>query len=247
MKKRSTRKFKILISDVQENRGAVQRSTFIKRKLNTGFTHTPISLWFCFCRKVRGGAHYIIQMLSLNEYWKGRTKAKVIKVSGFTLVEMIVSIGLFVTVAVISTGAFITILNAEDKIQATRFAMDNLTITIEDMVREMKTGTLYTCVQGSFPSDCTDGSSVTVQSRSGDEVTYALSGSKINKTTPSGTLAITGDDVVVNSFKVIVGGNIVDDDIQPYIIIAIDVELTERHQKSKFRIQTMITQRKLDL
>src|SRR3989338_3254669 len=64
---------------------------------------------------------------------------------GFTLVEMIVSIGLFTIVLFISSSAFLAVLNADRKSRFTRIATDSLNISLEDMARRIKTGSAYYC------------------------------------------------------------------------------------------------------
>lgn len=74
---------------------------------------------------------------------------------GFTLIEMIVSLGLFTIVMFVATSAFLSIVNADRKSRATRVAIDNLNLALEDMSRKIKTGTAYSCDGG---SDCVAGS-----------------------------------------------------------------------------------------
>lgn len=64
---------------------------------------------------------------------------------GFTLVEMIVSLGLFTIVLFITTSAFLAIVSADRKSRVTRVAIDNLNLTLENMARKIKTGTVYYC------------------------------------------------------------------------------------------------------
>lgn len=65
--------------------------------------------------------------------------------SGFTLVELIVSMALFIIVVFITTSAFLNIANLSKKAQTTRAAMDSINIAIERMARTIRTGTGYYC------------------------------------------------------------------------------------------------------
>lgn len=79
------------------------------------------------------------------------------KQQGFTLVEMIVSLGLFIIIMFIATSAFLSIVNTDRKARAVRIASDNLNITLEDMSRKIKTGSSYYCGSDSFlggTNDC---------------------------------------------------------------------------------------------
>lgn len=64
--------------------------------------------------------------------------------SGFTLIEIIVSLAIFTIVAVVAVGAFIKILDANKKAQALQSATNNLNFALESMTREMRVGSLYT-------------------------------------------------------------------------------------------------------
>ncbi len=66
---------------------------------------------------------------------------------GFTLVEMIVSLAVFMVVAVIAVGALLKITDANRKSQALKTAINNINYALDAMSREMRTGknmVLYT-------------------------------------------------------------------------------------------------------
>ncbi len=65
--------------------------------------------------------------------------------SGFTLVEMIVSIGIFIVVALISVGAFLKIMDANKKAQSLKTAINNINFALESMTRELRVGSNYYC------------------------------------------------------------------------------------------------------
>jgi prepilin-type N-terminal cleavage/methylation domain-containing protein len=67
---------------------------------------------------------------------------------GFTLVELIVAVGLFTVVMFISTGALLSIVNLNKKAQAQQSVINNLSSTMESMVRNIRTGTSYHCLVG---------------------------------------------------------------------------------------------------
>lgn len=67
------------------------------------------------------------------------------KSRGFTLIEMIVSLGIFSVVAVISLGALMRIISANHKAQAIQSAFTNLNFALESMSREIRMGANYYC------------------------------------------------------------------------------------------------------
>lgn len=64
---------------------------------------------------------------------------------GFTLVEMIVSLGIFTIVALVAVGALLKITDANKKSQSLKTAINNLNFALESMSREMRVGDVYHC------------------------------------------------------------------------------------------------------
>ncbi len=64
---------------------------------------------------------------------------------GFTLVEMIVSIGLFTVVAVVALGALMKTIDANKKSHTLKTVITNLNFVLESMSREIRVGTRYNC------------------------------------------------------------------------------------------------------
>ncbi len=65
---------------------------------------------------------------------------------GFTLVEMIVSIGLFTVVAFVATGALLKTVDENRKSQSLKTTTTNINFALESMSREMRVGTNFYCV-----------------------------------------------------------------------------------------------------
>jgi prepilin-type N-terminal cleavage/methylation domain-containing protein len=64
---------------------------------------------------------------------------------GFTIIELIVSISIFIIVMTVSSGALLSIVNADKKAQATRNVMDNLNFAIDTIARNIRLGSTYYC------------------------------------------------------------------------------------------------------
>ncbi len=67
------------------------------------------------------------------------------KKGGFTLVEMLVAVGLFSIVMVVAVSAILSVISNNKKSQGINNVVNNLNFSIESMVRDMKTGYLYKC------------------------------------------------------------------------------------------------------
>lgn len=63
----------------------------------------------------------------------------------FTLIEMMVSVALFLIVMTIALGAVLSIIDGNKKTQAINSVSNNLSSAIENMVRDLKTGYDYRC------------------------------------------------------------------------------------------------------
>jgi prepilin-type N-terminal cleavage/methylation domain-containing protein len=81
---------------------------------------------------------------------------------GFTLIEMLVSVALFSVVMLIAGATLLSLVYANRKAQALQSVMNNLNITLDDMVRNVRMGSNYRCGSQSEPippanGDCTSG------------------------------------------------------------------------------------------
>src|SRR3989338_1818580 len=80
--------------------------------------------------------------------------------SGFTLIEMIVALGLFSVAILIGIGALMSMTVAAEKTKSISIVMDNLNFALESMTRSMRTCTDYHCGSGgdlTEPSPCATG------------------------------------------------------------------------------------------
>lgn len=64
---------------------------------------------------------------------------------GFTIIEMIVSLGVFSIVITISVGALLVLVASNQQLQAERSVMTNLSFALDSMTREIRTGSNYFC------------------------------------------------------------------------------------------------------
>jgi len=72
---------------------------------------------------------------------------------GFTLVEIIVSVGIFMMVMLVAIGALTGMAGANRKAQSIQTVVDNINFALDDVSRNIRTGTTYHCVEsGSTPS-----------------------------------------------------------------------------------------------
>lgn len=65
--------------------------------------------------------------------------------SGFTLIEMIVSLAVFTTVIGISVGSLLILIGSNRQLQTEQTVMTNLSFALDSMTREIRTGVHYYC------------------------------------------------------------------------------------------------------
>lgn len=79
---------------------------------------------------------------------------------GFTLIELMVSVTIFIVVMVIALGSLLSISAAERKAEGLKSVMNNLNFSLESMARSIRTGVTYHCGSGGVldtPLDCPSG------------------------------------------------------------------------------------------
>lgn len=93
---------------------------------------------------------------------------------GFSLLEMLVAIGIFMTIVTIAISALISIIGANKRAQAIKNTIDTVNFVIESMSRDIRSGTDYNCLLNNPSSmDCLLGNSeFQYKNSSGEVVTY---------------------------------------------------------------------------
>lgn len=173
--------------------------------------------------------------------------------AGFTLVEIIVALGLFTVVMMVSVGSLVSLSDVHRKVQSMRIAFDNLNLALESMSREIRTGVLYHCDATITPiqseRECQSGeSSFTFLSQDGNQFIYRLNGSTIQRSIDGGAswADITAPEINVDYLDFYVFGADGSDPItspyQPHVLISVGGTAGTR-VTSEFKIQTTVTQR----
>src|SRR3989338_687085 len=78
---------------------------------------------------------------------------------GFTLIELMTALSIFIIVMTISMGSIIGIFDANRKSRSLKTVLNNLNLAVESMSREMRFGKNYHCGSGTVtdPQDCPAG------------------------------------------------------------------------------------------
>ncbi len=116
---------------------------------------------------------------------------------GYTLIELIVSVGLFALVMTLAAGAYLTIIGINRQAQGIASGIDNLSFALETMTRTIRTGTTYGCpVAG---TDCSGGPTFSVKNSSGTTESYTSTGGAITQTIGGVAVSLTDASVTITS------------------------------------------------
>ncbi|MBP6858024.1 MAG: prepilin-type N-terminal cleavage/methylation domain-containing protein [Candidatus Pacebacteria bacterium] len=183
--------------------------------------------------------------------------------SGFTLVEVMVSLMIFTIVVLAAVGSLYTVNSASRKVQAMRSVLDNLTFAIESMSRTVRTANSVVC-GGSFNtsgnpncifSDQGQNSYLLVASTLGTEqlVEYRLGfhsngkGAVQKRLQESGVwsnwISLTAPEIDIKKLLFYVDGASSSDDIQTSVQMFISGEASANNVVSPFAVQTYISER----
>lgn len=197
------------------------------------------------------------------------------RTGGYTLIELMVSIGLFAIIMTLVAGAYLMIINLSRNAQAISTAVDSVSFSLEDMTREIRTGTAYGCATSGTTAiagtDCvppaapSGGTAFILTDQSGNTVDFSLqpvsgSGScpsasgncgifeSVNGGTPS---AITDPSVNIQSLTFYAAGT------EPYsvganttpanVVIIVAGTVSTGKTTLPFNVETAATMRGVDL
>ena len=171
---------------------------------------------------------------------------------GFTLVEMIIAITLFTLIATFSIGAVLSIFDANRRAQSSKTVVDNLNLAIENMTRVVRFGSNYYCGISSNKNstrNCSGGGTSLSVTFKGNRIIYKLNGNTIQESDGGGSYTdITSPETVIEYLRFYVFGSSNADTEQPYVIAVIKgYSGNKSTAQSKFSIQTLMSQRDLDL
>ncbi len=187
---------------------------------------------------------------------------------GFTLIEVIVSISIFIVVMVVAAGAVLSIIDANRKSHATKSVIDSLNFILEDFARNVVTGSLYSCsttpssgtISGALPTDnCPTGwtNNFSFKDQNGKVVVYSYDpiSHQITVSHDGGVyLPVNSPEVYITSFDIYVmgvGRQSPNPEQQPRVFVTIRGygafgDPTNQKYRTEFNVQTSITQRNIE-
>ena len=162
---------------------------------------------------------------------------------GFTIVEIMVAMALFVILISIASGGFIRALRSQRTMVGLMAANDNASMTLEQMSREMRFGKNFIEVsENEF--QFTNSKNKIVHYRLNEEVIERGIEDEFSQVDYK---KITADNVKINDFKIVLDGQDPNDGKQPRITIGLSVSAKgKQFEGFSTNIQTTISSRVID-
>lgn len=185
---------------------------------------------------------------------------------GFTLIELMVSISIFMMIMLMAMGALFISLDAVRRVRAGQSAVDSVNYAIESMTRSIRLGTSYYCgrinnmTDSTSVLDCSNGDTQVSfvpqnYNSNGNYRTHYMRSSRadgtytirrcVGATIDSSCPEIVSKNVDIKEFKVFVNGTSPSVNSQPSIFILIKGEVKYKDKAVSFALQTLATQRNL--
>ncbi len=163
--------------------------------------------------------------------------------NGFTLIEMIVAVGVFTIVSTMAIGALLIMTTVERRVNNNQANQDNIRYAIAFMARDIRLGTGYdaaTCGSGCFRFKSQSGNSVV-------DITYEWSNGAIKRTEAGEFGNITAPEVKITALDFKVFGNNLGDWRQPRVTITMSATSPQGARDAvQLAVQTTVSQITLD-
>lgn len=164
------------------------------------------------------------------------------KSRGFTLVELMVSVGLVAVVVSMATGAYLIMIALNREAQAQATGINNLSYALETMTRTIRSGNTYRT------GSCTIGTGLTVNNPDGSVTTYCreVTGTR-GRITQNGA-ALTDPAINITNLGFDIDGEFDTDTTQANVRIVIKGQVNVGAGKERdFAIETLAVMRSIDL
>lgn len=185
---------------------------------------------------------------------------------GYSVIEVIVALTLFVTVVAISSSTTLAILNGNRSLVQSQNLFSNVEVALDDMVRNLRSGSVYHCQNNNGNNGnlnlgkwktCSGGNLLAFESFGGDlnkdddQIVYRYTNNVLYQSSDGGNtlIPVFDNSIKVLDFRVWVEGSNPNDQIQPRAQILIVAEIRDNNKglTSTARYQMSVVQRVLDI
>lgn len=161
------------------------------------------------------------------------------KSKGFTLIELVVAIAIFIVIISIILSLFVTGLKGHRKVMAIQNVQENGLFLLEFIAKEIRMSEIRDVTPNG------NSASLYIKRADGENITYSFSGGTVDRTSPSTSGPLNSGEVSVSGSFYIMG--IGDDNQQPRVTIVMKVETVGKaEEKSEISIQTTLSPRNLE-
>ena len=162
-----------------------------------------------------------------------------------------VAISIFIIVMTVSMGAILNVFDANRKSRSLKTVLNNLNLAVESMSKEMRFGKNYHCGSGTLtvPQNCSGGDTLMSFLSSDDiQITYQFNSQSIEKRVGSGDfIAVTAPEIVIDDLTFYTLGAGTGDTLHPKVLIKIKSHSGVNKGLSNFVLETLVSQRTLDI
>ncbi len=156
---------------------------------------------------------------------------------GFTIVELLVSMSLFVIIIGIVSGVFVQSMRTQRAIVALNAAVSNAQLTIEQAAREMRISRNFSV----------SGGELNFINTKEENIVYRLAAEKIERGVNGNFGPLTAENVSVKNLRFVLSGNLPTDGRPPKITLIMQIGTKESQTGSVLiNLQTTISSRILD-
>lgn len=185
---------------------------------------------------------------------------------GFTLIEVLVSLAIFTIVVTMSVGALMTIIGADAKERNLQSIMTNLTFALDEMTRDIRTGSDYFCgaavdlpTDGTATLNCESGGEAFAFNEGGESLTKNASSPRIAFKVDNGVLKrrlgngswepMTSPNIRLTDVRFYVSGATRGDAESPTMTLFMKGTAGDNNDpaQSEFNIETTVVQQLLDI
>ena len=164
---------------------------------------------------------------------------------GFSIIEMIVAVAIFSIVMVVCVGALLSVVDVNQRVQSMKSIVNNLNYALETMVRNIRTGRDYECLNASNLQPCSanPGDAISFTDQRGNAVTYRRDASTntIKRDLGVETLDLTDPVVLIDRLNFYVKEASSD---QPNVVILVGGYMALKGgNQVRFDLETLAVQR----
>ncbi len=172
--------------------------------------------------------------------------------SGFSLVEMLVSVAVFVVLITVALSIFQTVVKNQHNAIAAQSVQESMRFSLEMMSKELRSAGVSnnTCIGGAAiykVYNKNDGVNDVLyfKNREGECVEYSVVGGRLTIDRDGAALPITPDEMVISNFQVEIDDDLIAafHSVQPVVTIRMHAEMNSSVDKQEMDLQTSISSR----